>query len=156
MKHSVERITHCVSDEFTSATLESQKAHTVASELEDIGIVNLEDFSDEEKAEMAKELRHAENSALAGLRMLRDVLAELTVEVPPRHVAQHDPTRVIASDVACRYIQMYGGRTVPVQREIDDCDVYLESPAGAIIGTVSMEDLFPKNGIDSILEDIPF
>lgn len=62
-------------------------------------------------------------------------------------------------DVACRYIQRFGGSTFMLPTAIDDCEVYLRDPYGEVIATVSSLDLFPpKNYVDLISDndDIPF
>ena len=57
-------------------------------------------------------------------------------------------------DVACRYIQRFGGSTFSVQTAIDDCEIYLRNAFGFPIATVSMFDKFPK--VSPVFDDIPY
>lgn len=59
-------------------------------------------------------------------------------------------------DVACRYIQRFGGSTFSVQTDVDDAEIYLRNALGFPIATVSMFDRFPKPVDASELSDIPF
>ena len=59
-------------------------------------------------------------------------------------------------DVACRYLQQYGGRTYREQTAIDDFEVYLVNPNNIAIATISSLDRFPKPIADVVCDDIPF
>ena len=59
-------------------------------------------------------------------------------------------------DVACRYLQRYGGRTHREQTAIDDFEVYLVNPNNVAIATISSLDRFPKPIEDVVCDDIPF
>ena len=71
-----------------------------------------------------------------------------------RSVVGNNGIRVIHRDVACRYIERFGGSTFSVQTEIDDCEIYLQNALGQTIATVSMFDKFPKP--PAILDDLPY
>ena len=62
--------------------------------------------------------------------------------------------RVIPRDVACRYIQRYGGSTYHVPTAFDASIVCLIDADGARRGEVSMRDKFPKPAVS--FSDIPF
>lgn len=76
-----------------------------------------------------------------------------------RHIAacrQARKKRIIYRDVACRYLQRFGGQTFGVQTDVDACEVYLENANGMIIGKVSTLDLYPKGFDDVIVDEIPY
>lgn len=64
--------------------------------------------------------------------------------------------RIVHRDVACRYLQRFGGRTFAVQTEIDDCEVYLKNANGEIIAVLSYLDKYPKPPADSGFADMPY
>ena len=59
-------------------------------------------------------------------------------------------------DVACRYIQRFGGSTYKEPTAIDDYEVYLRNRDGEIIATISSFDRFPKPVDTQIFDNIPF
>lgn len=59
-------------------------------------------------------------------------------------------------DVACRYIERFGGSTFMLQTDVDDAEIYLRNRQGFTIATVSMFDRFAKPVNDTELADIPF
>ena len=69
---------------------------------------------------------------------------------------QYINPRSVFRDVACRYIQRFGGSTFMIQTDVDDADIYLRNADGFAIATVSAFDRFPKTIDDTELDDIPF
>ena len=59
-------------------------------------------------------------------------------------------------DVACRYIQRFGGSTFSVQTDADDCDIYLRNKHGETIASVSLLNRFPETIDESIFSEMPF
>ena len=73
----------------------------------------------------------------------------------PRILFPHAYKRVFR-DVACRYIQRFGGSTFNVQTDADDCDIYLRDKHGETIASVSMHNRFPEHVDESIFDEMPF
>ena len=59
-------------------------------------------------------------------------------------------------DVACRYIQRFGGSTFAIQTDADDAEIYLRDRFGEVIATVSLLDQFPKPLAESVFADMPY
>ena len=73
-----------------------------------------------------------------------------------RHIANQRRATPIFRDVACRYLQRFGGSTFSVQTDVDAAEIYLENAKGQIIGSVSYLDKYPKPPADSEFADMPF
>ena len=73
-----------------------------------------------------------------------------------RHIAKQRRSKPIYRDVACRYLQRFGGQTFSVQTDVDDAEIYLENAKGQIIGSVSYLDKYPKPPAESVFADMPF
>ena len=73
-----------------------------------------------------------------------------------RHIAKQRRSTPIFRDVACRYLQRFGGQTFAVQTDVDACEIYLENANGRILGSVSFTDKYPKPPADSDFADMPF
>ena len=81
----------------------------------------------------------------------------------PRHSRYRQPLivyrkypRHVCRDVACRYIEWFGGSTFALQTDIDVCEVYLRDRDGNIMAMVTMFDKYPKDTDMARFEDIPF
>ena len=59
-------------------------------------------------------------------------------------------------DVACRYIQRFGGSTFAVQTEIDDCEIYLRDRFGEVIASVSLRNQFSEKIDKTAFEGMPY
>jgi len=59
-------------------------------------------------------------------------------------------------DVACRYIQRFGGSTFNVQTDADDAEIYLRNKHGETIASVSLLNRFPEHVDESIFSEMPF
>lgn len=59
-------------------------------------------------------------------------------------------------DVACRYIQRFGGSTFSVQTDADDCEIYLRNREGLTIASVSLLDRYPKPPAPETFADMPY
>ena len=59
-------------------------------------------------------------------------------------------------DVACRYLQIFGGRTHREITAIDDFEIYLVDRNDEVIAKVSPFDRFPKPLETTDFDDIPF
>ena len=73
----------------------------------------------------------------------------------PRILFPHAYKRT-SRDVACRYIQRFGGSTFRVQTDADDCEIYLRNKHGETIASVSLQNRFPEHVDMAIFDDMPF
>ena len=72
-----------------------------------------------------------------------------------RHIAT-SRKRTIYRDVACRYLERFGGSTFAVQTEADQSEIYLENEKGQILGSVSYQDKYPKPPETTDFSEMPF
>ena len=99
-------------------------------------------------AEILDAIRHAENSLYAAHRFLDMAKAKA------KHIKKSATGRIIYSDVACRYLKIYGGHTEFVRTDVDDGYPVLIDLDGETRGQVSMFDKFPKPA--EIVSEIPY
>ena len=58
-------------------------------------------------------------------------------------------------DVACRYIQMFGGTTITADNDVGNCEIYLRNVHFSVIAKVSPFDKYPKLAPDPLGADMP-
>lgn len=59
-------------------------------------------------------------------------------------------------DVACRYIQRFGGSTFHVQTDVDDSEIYLRNAYGMTIATVSLLNRFSEKVDRADFSEMPY